>query len=91
MFVMAAADGNFYLMSRLGRVEKKVEAHKGAVLGAKWSFDGASLLTGEHMAFSYQLCVSLCIFLHMCTVGEDGAVLDHIFGAAFGAGQDHGG
>jgi len=28
-------------------VEKTVEAHKGAVLGAHWSFDGTALLTCE--------------------------------------------
>lgn len=34
------------MISRSGRVEKAVDAHKGAVLMARWSFDGASLLTG---------------------------------------------
>lgn len=28
-------------------MEKTVEAHKGAVLGAHWSFDGTALLTCE--------------------------------------------
>jgi len=45
LFVLACTDGKFLLVSRLGRVEKTVEAHKGAVLGAHWSFDGTALLT----------------------------------------------
>ena len=39
--------GKFLLVSKLGRVEKSVEAHKGAVLGAHWSNDGTALLTCE--------------------------------------------
>lgn len=38
--------GKFYLISKTGRVEKAVEAHVGAVLSVRWSYDGASLLTG---------------------------------------------
>ena len=37
--------GKFLLVSRLGRVEKAVDAHRGAVLGAQWSKDGTALLT----------------------------------------------
>lgn len=45
LFVLACTDGKFLLVSRLGRVEKSVEAHKGAVLGAQWSNDGSAMLT----------------------------------------------
>ena len=45
VFVLACVDGKFLLVSRLGRVEKTVDAHKGAVLGARWSGDTTALLT----------------------------------------------
>ncbi len=45
LFVLACVDGKFLLVSRLGRVEKTVDAHKGAVLGARWSSDTTALLT----------------------------------------------
>ena len=35
------------LVSSSGRVEKIVEAHKGAVLGALWSHDGTALITSN--------------------------------------------
>ncbi|KAK2150951.1 hypothetical protein LSH36_381g02111 [Paralvinella palmiformis] len=35
----------FLLISRTGRVEKSVEAHRGAVLSVKWSYTGSELLT----------------------------------------------
>ena len=35
------------LISRNGRVEKNVDAHRGAVLAARWSLDGSALVTGE--------------------------------------------
>lgn len=34
-------------MNRNGRIERSVEAHKGAALVGRWSPDGAGLLTGE--------------------------------------------
>ena len=37
--------GKFYLISRAGRVEKSVEAHRGAVLSVRWSYDGSALIT----------------------------------------------
>ena len=37
------------MMNKVGRVEKTVEAHKGAVLSARWSSDGSALLTGENL------------------------------------------
>lgn len=38
--------GKFYICSRNGRVEKVVEAHKGAVLSLRWNPDGTALVTG---------------------------------------------
>ena len=37
--------GRFLLVSKSGRVEKTVDSHKGAVLGARWVGDGSALLT----------------------------------------------
>ena len=42
---MNVFSGRFLLVSSLGRVEKAVEAHKGAMLGALWSHEGTALLT----------------------------------------------
>ena len=44
-FGMFVYIGRFLLVSSVGRVEKTVEAHKGAVLGALWSHDGTALIT----------------------------------------------
>lgn len=38
--------GKFHLISRNGRVEKSVEAHRGAVLSGRWSHDGSAMVTG---------------------------------------------
>lgn len=38
-------EGKFYIYNRSGRLEKVVDAHKGATLCARWSYDGSSLLT----------------------------------------------
>ncbi|KAM7413006.1 hypothetical protein PAMA_020407 [Pampus argenteus] len=35
----------FHLTSKIGRIEKSVEAHKGAVLAGKWNYDGTALIT----------------------------------------------
>ncbi|XP_078484074.1 intraflagellar transport protein 80 homolog [Ciona intestinalis] len=45
VFVITSSDGKFHLFSNAGRIEKSVEAHKGAVLSGKWSKDGSALLT----------------------------------------------
>ncbi|KAI8515118.1 Intraflagellar transport protein 80 [Branchiostoma belcheri] len=45
VFVLTSTDGKFHLISRLGRVEKSVEAHKGAVLSGRWSYDGTAMAT----------------------------------------------
>ncbi|XP_064614881.1 intraflagellar transport protein 80 homolog [Liolophura sinensis] len=45
VFILTSADGSFHLISKGGRLEKKVEAHKGAVLCGKWSHDGSDIVT----------------------------------------------
>ncbi|KAK2090595.1 Intraflagellar transport protein 80 [Saguinus oedipus] len=35
----------FHLISKLGRVEKSVEAHCGAVLAGRWNYEGTALVT----------------------------------------------
>ncbi|KAI9344345.1 WD40-repeat-containing domain protein [Obelidium mucronatum] len=45
MYAAAGTDGKFYLCSKAGRVEKMVEAHKGAVLALKWNYEGSALVT----------------------------------------------
>nr|XP_054408905.1 intraflagellar transport protein 80 homolog isoform X2 [Pongo abelii] len=37
--------GKFHLISKLGRVEKSVEAHCGAVLAGRWNYEGTALVT----------------------------------------------
>ena len=43
--------GKFHLISRNGRIEKSVEAHRGAVLSGRWSFDGSAMVTGLKCCF----------------------------------------
>ncbi|KAI9009520.1 WD40-repeat-containing domain protein [Gaertneriomyces semiglobifer] len=45
VFAAAATDGKFYICTKTGRVEKGVEAHKGAVLCLRWNYEGSTLLT----------------------------------------------
>ncbi|XP_012280148.1 intraflagellar transport protein 80 homolog [Orussus abietinus] len=45
VLLITSADGKFHLVNRSGRIEKSVEAHKGATLVGKWSYDGTALLT----------------------------------------------
>ncbi len=40
--------GKFHIIGKSGRIEKSIEAHRGAVLVGKWSTDGSSLLTGTN-------------------------------------------
>ena len=46
MFLVSSAEGRLQLVGRAGRMEKPVEAHRGAVLAARWSGDGAGIVTG---------------------------------------------
>ncbi|XP_017775258.1 PREDICTED: intraflagellar transport protein 80 homolog [Nicrophorus vespilloides] len=51
LILITSADGKFHVMNRSGRIERSVEAHKGAILVGQWSNDGASLLTGGEDGF----------------------------------------
>ncbi|XP_007886712.1 intraflagellar transport protein 80 homolog [Callorhinchus milii] len=43
--VLTSTDGKFHLVSKTGRVEKSVEAHRGAVLAGRWNCEGTALVT----------------------------------------------
>ncbi|XP_036393390.1 intraflagellar transport protein 80 homolog isoform X1 [Megalops cyprinoides] len=45
IFVLTSTDGKFHLISKTGRIEKSVEAHRGAVLAGRWNYDGTALIT----------------------------------------------
>lgn len=45
IFVLTSTDGKFHLAAKTGRIEKSVEAHKGAVLAGRWNYDGTALIT----------------------------------------------
>ncbi|TPX35764.1 hypothetical protein SmJEL517_g02004 [Synchytrium microbalum] len=45
VLVAGGTDGRFYLCSKGGRVEKAVEAHKGALLALRWNYEGSALVT----------------------------------------------
>ena len=47
MFLFLHPPGKLHLISRSGRIEKSVEAHRGAVLCVCWSYDGNALVTGD--------------------------------------------
>ncbi|KAM4743150.1 intraflagellar transport protein 80 homolog isoform 2-T2 [Anableps anableps] len=42
---LTSTDGKCHLVSKMGRIEKSVEAHKGAVLAGRWNYDGTALIT----------------------------------------------
>ncbi|EDV28474.1 uncharacterized protein TRIADDRAFT_49567 [Trichoplax adhaerens] len=45
ILALGSTDGKLHLISKNGRVEKSVDAHKGAVLATRWSYDGSALVT----------------------------------------------
>ncbi|XP_064159238.1 intraflagellar transport protein 80 homolog [Anguilla rostrata] len=45
IFVLTSTDGKFHLGSKTGRIEKSVEAHRGAVMAGRWNYDGTALIT----------------------------------------------
>uniref|UniRef100_A0AAR2IHX4 Intraflagellar transport 80 homolog (Chlamydomonas) n=1 Tax=Pygocentrus nattereri TaxID=42514 RepID=A0AAR2IHX4_PYGNA len=45
IFALTSTDGKFHLVSKMGRIEKSVEAHRGAVLAGRWNYDGTALIT----------------------------------------------
>ena len=57
--------GKFHLISKTGRIEKSVEAHRGAVLATKWSYDGNALVTGEYLPDVLSIFPSSRVLCHM--------------------------
>ncbi|XP_050301884.1 intraflagellar transport protein 80 homolog [Anthonomus grandis grandis] len=51
LVLVTTVDGRFHIINRTGRIERSVEAHKGAVLVGQWSGDGTSLLTAGEDGF----------------------------------------
>ncbi|TRY89075.1 hypothetical protein DNTS_009800 [Danionella cerebrum] len=45
IFALTSSDGKLHLVSKSGRIEKSVEAHRGAVLAGRWNHDGTALIT----------------------------------------------
>mmetsp|Transcript_12473 Transcript_12473/g.33372 ORF Transcript_12473/g.33372 Transcript_12473/m.33372 type:complete len:742 (-) Transcript_12473:178-2403(-) len=45
-FAVACSDGSFKIVSKTGRLEKSVDAHRGAVICLKWNYEGTALATG---------------------------------------------
>jgi intraflagellar transport protein 80 len=45
IFAVGCADGTFRILTETAREEKRVDAHRGAVISLKWSFDGSALAT----------------------------------------------
>ena len=39
--------GKYHLVNKNGRIEKSIDAHKGATTVGRWSSDGSALLTGN--------------------------------------------
>jgi len=39
------------LVNKNGRIEKSIDAHKGAITVGRWSSDGSALLTGINLLF----------------------------------------
>ena len=66
--------GRFLIVSKLGRVENSVEAHKGALLGVRWGHDGTTLLTCKDTPTSlyhiilFNSSLSLSLSLSLCLI-----------------------
>ncbi|XP_029033851.1 intraflagellar transport protein 80 homolog isoform X2 [Osmia bicornis bicornis] len=45
VLLITTADGKYHLVNKNGRIEKSVDAHKGATTVGRWSSDGSALLT----------------------------------------------
>lgn len=61
------------MVNKTGRVEKSVDAHKGATTSGKWSSDGSALLTCTFVHY----IVSKCYFVKniiLFAAGEDGLI-----------------
>nr|XP_022919132.1 intraflagellar transport protein 80 homolog [Onthophagus taurus] len=51
LILITSTDGKFHIVNKSGRIERSVEAHKGAILSGQWSNDGSSLLTAGEDGF----------------------------------------
>ncbi|XP_019878422.2 intraflagellar transport protein 80 homolog [Aethina tumida] len=51
LILITCADGRFHIMNRAGRIERTVEAHKGAITVGQWGNDGTGLLTAGEDGF----------------------------------------
>ncbi|KAF5282730.1 hypothetical protein FQR65_LT02727 [Abscondita terminalis] len=51
LILLTSSDGKFHIVNRNGRIERTVDAHKGAILMGQWSHDGAGLLTAGEDGF----------------------------------------
>ncbi|KAG1681157.1 hypothetical protein FOA52_015600 [Chlamydomonas sp. UWO 241] len=45
VFAVACTDGSFKIVTRQGRMERSVDAHRGACISLRWSYDGTALAT----------------------------------------------
>mmetsp|Transcript_6247 Transcript_6247/g.15948 ORF Transcript_6247/g.15948 Transcript_6247/m.15948 type:complete len:765 (-) Transcript_6247:257-2551(-) len=45
IFVVSCTDGTFKVVNKAGRIEKSVDAHKGAVISLRWDYNGTALAT----------------------------------------------
>lgn len=45
VLLISTAEGKFHIINKTGRIEKSVEAHKGATTKIEWSHDGTAFLT----------------------------------------------
>ncbi|XP_018058932.1 PREDICTED: intraflagellar transport protein 80 homolog [Atta colombica] len=45
VLLITTADGKYHLINKNGRIEKSIDAHKGATTIGRWSTDGSALLT----------------------------------------------
>ncbi|KAG5870025.1 hypothetical protein JTB14_023104 [Gonioctena quinquepunctata] len=45
LILITSVDGKFHIMNRAGKIERSVDAHKGAILVGQWGNDGTGLLT----------------------------------------------
>ena len=61
------------MISRNGRIEKSVDAHRGAVLSGRWSFDGSAMVTGVN-----GLSCLTCRVVHSSSVYVSGSQKRHL-------------
>ena len=53
-FAVGMSDGSFILINKAGRVEKKVEAHTGAITSLRWNYEGTAIVTAGEDGFVKQ-------------------------------------